>query len=321
MKVSVIVPIWNSSEYIGNCIQSLKEQTVQDFEVIFIVDSRTTDQSESMLRSVNDLNMKIIRQTDDGRVGSARNIGLKEASGQYIWFLDVDDTPMSSYIEKQLNIMEKTGADISACNFIYHYKGTVLPKCPESPSIIEYDGLNALLKINEGKLSTNVWDKLFKCSLIREHNIHFERGYSEDYHFVSEACLHSKKIAYTSEPLYIYNLNNNSRSSSKGNEIATKDVEIFEHYREVIKNQYPESYQTFCQTAVRHIIRSLTMTDWETFKTLKNRESIASSIKMCKTDSAEMALFKISPKMYHIIGSAMRTRKYSKKSFVFNTDY
>ena len=84
MKVSVIVPVWNSRKYIETCINSLKTQIFKDFEVIFVVDSKTNDGSREAITNTGNLSVRVVTQTDDGRVSSARNIGLSMAEGDYV---------------------------------------------------------------------------------------------------------------------------------------------------------------------------------------------------------------------------------------------
>ncbi len=318
MKVSVIIPVRNSRNYVRECISNLRRQTFRDFEAIFVVDSHTDDGSEQELTGLDDLDIKVLRQDDDGRVSSARNIGFSQACGEYIWFLDVDDTPSPSFLEKMVGLLESTGSAFSACNFIYRIPGTDMPLHGGDYHVREMDGVSAINAMNLGEISPNVWDKLFRAQLIRDNGIRFEKGYSEDYHFVSESCMHSAKVVYTSEPLYCYNLNENSRSSSKGNEIATKDVEIFEKYRAVFEKDHPDMYEQFCRASMGHIIRSFTMTDWKTCKGLLGRESIRSSRKYCNLSNKEFLLFRISPRLYYMLGRYARRNRYRNRSFLFN---
>ena len=320
MKVSVVVPIWNAGPYLDGCISGLKRQTFKDFEVIFVIDSKTDDESEELIKKSDGLVFRIVYQNDDGRVSSARNIGMAEASGEYTWFLDVDDEPSPLFLEKMIALIEDTHSDYSACNFIYRQQDSELPEVGTCFHTAEYDGLSAIIAVNEGKISPNVWDKLFKTSLIREEGMRFEKGYSEDYHFVTEASLHADRIAYTSEPLYYYNLHENSRSYSKGNDIARKDVEIFEKYRKVVFEEHREIYGEFCRASMVHLIRSLTLADWEVCKELILRESMKDSKKYCNSSGLEFLVFKISPRLYYFIGRRMRKRRYSK-SRVFNPQF
>ncbi len=318
MKASVIVPVWNSREYIPDCIRSLREQTFRDFETIFVVDSKTDDGSEELLSGLEDINAKVIIQQDDGRVGYARNLGVQEASGEYIWFLDVDDIPDPEFLEAMLGIAESTGADVTACNFVYHCPGTDMPDLGRTYHTREYSGIDALISMNEGGISPNVWDKLFRTSIIKENGIRFEKGFSEDYHFMSEACIRSSKVVYTTRPLYVYNINDGSRSYNNGNDIAAKDVEIFEHYRNIIGSDHPEYMKRFCRASMAHLIHSFTMMDWEACRQIKGRDSIASSLRYCSPTKLEFLIFRVSPRIYHKIGTYMRSRRYNNKSFLFD---
>jgi len=108
LKVSVIVPVYNSCEYIRSCFTQLKKQIFTDFEVIFVVDVRSTDGSLSLLEKLisNESNFKIYLQTDNGRAGGARNIGIDVSNGDYLWFLDVDDCFSPLFLKDMTSIID-----------------------------------------------------------------------------------------------------------------------------------------------------------------------------------------------------------------------
>ena len=89
--VSIIIPIYNKEKYLNNCISSIKNQSLKDIEVI-CVDDGSTDNSLSTLKSYtsDDSRFKIIKQENRGP-GLARNVGLENATGEYVLFLDADD--------------------------------------------------------------------------------------------------------------------------------------------------------------------------------------------------------------------------------------
>ena len=101
-SVTVTVPVYNSSGFIDDCLDNLFKQTYDIFEAIFVVDKRTTDDSEEKLRkrSVQYNNIRIIIQTDEKGLAGARNIGIEEARGDIIWFLDVDDFPHPDFLKE-----------------------------------------------------------------------------------------------------------------------------------------------------------------------------------------------------------------------------
>ena len=110
--VSVVIPVYNGAKFVESCIRHLREQTLGDIEVLFVVDHKTTDGTEDAIRRASDGwdAVRVIRQEDDLRMGGARNLGLRAATGRYVWFLDVDDRPYPTLLEEMVGIMEDTGA-------------------------------------------------------------------------------------------------------------------------------------------------------------------------------------------------------------------
>lgn len=107
--VSIIIPVFNSESTILRTLESVKNQSFQDFEII-IVDDGSTDKSVQKIKSFQDLNVelkiKLIRK-DNGGVSSARNVGLKIACGTWIALLDSDDEWLPFKLERQLNIVSE----------------------------------------------------------------------------------------------------------------------------------------------------------------------------------------------------------------------
>ena len=110
--VSVIIPAYNASRYIGEALDSVFAQNYSDYEVIVINDgSPDTEKLEQVLESYRD---RIVYLKHENRgAAAARNSGLRVARGQFIAFLDADDRWLSSYLEEQMTFLHKTGADIT----------------------------------------------------------------------------------------------------------------------------------------------------------------------------------------------------------------
>jgi glycosyltransferase involved in cell wall biosynthesis len=109
MKVSVVIPVYNSENTINNCLESVKKQTFKDYE-IFIVNDGSTDNSESIIKKFIDdnqsLDITLICQNNKG-VSSARNLGIKNSNFEIIAFLDSDDQWYTDKLEKQIQILKK----------------------------------------------------------------------------------------------------------------------------------------------------------------------------------------------------------------------
>ena len=123
MKVTVIIPAYNASKYIKRCVMSLKNQTYKNIEIIVINDGSTDNTKEI----VEKLNVKLINK-ENGGVSSARNMGLKIATGDYITFVDSDDYVEKNYIESVVDIINKKDYDIIETPLLFeaYRKGKVL---------------------------------------------------------------------------------------------------------------------------------------------------------------------------------------------------
>ena len=103
MKVSVIVPVYNVENYIAKCLDSLVNQTLKDIEIIVINDG-SPDNSEEIIKKAQEKYKNIIYlKKENGGVSSARNYGLKKATGEYIYFLDGDDYLLNDALENFYN--------------------------------------------------------------------------------------------------------------------------------------------------------------------------------------------------------------------------
>ena len=105
MKYSVVIPLYNKQKYIVSALRSVLAQTFEDFEII-VVDDGSQDDSLQMAMSVQDKKIRVLHQNNQG-VAVARNVGIENAEGEYISFLDADDTWEPNYLEKIDEIVKK----------------------------------------------------------------------------------------------------------------------------------------------------------------------------------------------------------------------
>lgn len=118
--VSVIIPTYNRAHVLGRSIQSVLNQTYQDFELI-VVDDGSSDNTEEVVRNFNDIRIKYIRHDKNRGVSAARNTGIKAAQGEYIAFNDSDDEWLSHHLEKLMLAFEKASPQTGVVysGFIY----------------------------------------------------------------------------------------------------------------------------------------------------------------------------------------------------------
>lgn len=125
--VSVIIPLYNKEKYIKSVIESILIQSFQDFEVI-IVDDGSTDNSISIVESINDDRIRLVKKCNGG-VSAARNFGLQFVSTELVFYLDADDILMPNTLETLYELyLRHPQCDIFTCNFIQSY-----PRIKEKP--------------------------------------------------------------------------------------------------------------------------------------------------------------------------------------------
>lgn len=224
--VSIIVPIFNTEEFLSCCLDSLVSQTYQNIEIILVNDG-STDSSEKIIQAYaqKDQRITIISQNNSG-AGKARNEGLRKATGEYIAFVDSDDKIESTYIEKLIApLIKDTDIDISICNYFQNGSIVILKK-KTNVTCDSKDFLEEKMKSSDYSIIVP-WGKLFRRKVIK--NIFFpENIYFEDEATIYKFFYFSKKIAYNSTPLYYYNLRNGSLTQAIISKHPQDAVFVFE---------------------------------------------------------------------------------------------
>ncbi len=207
-KISVILPIYNVEKYLSQCLDSIVNQTLKDFECICVNDG-STDNSLSILQEYanKDSRIKIISQENKG-VSAARNAGLKSTCCPYITFVDPDDWLQNNYLERLFNVAKETNSDIVECNYNIYYKSydkTVKYARKDIIKSKKEDNVTYVFRKYYGKV---VWNRIYKTELLTQNNILFYEGMTgEDTPFSILSYLYSKKNCFIHEELYFYRAN------------------------------------------------------------------------------------------------------------------
>ncbi len=210
-KISVIVPVYNVEKYIEKCIRSIMEQTLKEIEIIVVNDGSPDRSSEIIDRLMKeDQRIKVINKKNEG-VSSARNIGIKVATGKYIQFIDGDDWAEKDFLKSMYEFAEKENLDIVVSDYCEDYfdgKKKIQEGKKKSEKII-FDSKEYLKDFFYNGDAPAMWNKLFKTSLYKENNIFCPENISmgEDLATTPRLIYFSKKIGYLKKEFYHYRKN------------------------------------------------------------------------------------------------------------------
>jgi glycosyltransferase involved in cell wall biosynthesis len=213
-EVSVIVPVYNVENKIRRCLDSLREQSFTDFEVILVEDG-SPDSSGKICDeyAAMDSRFRVIHQVNQG-VSVARNNGIKAANGRYIGFVDSDDYVDQDYIKCLYETAEKTHSDIAMCN--YYLVGAderlEFQSHEYEPDFnLNRNGIERVIykHIARNDSTTgyfSLWNKLIKKELITRNHIFLDEtmSFGEDMLFVMDCLKYCECISFTDRALYYY---------------------------------------------------------------------------------------------------------------------
>ncbi|MCQ2146605.1 MAG: glycosyltransferase [Bacteroidales bacterium] len=224
-KVSVVIPVFKVQSFVERCAVSLMEQTLEDVEFIF-VDDASPDSSMDIVRDVisryPSRNARIITHEKNKGLPSARNTGLAEASGDFIYHCDSDDWVDTTILEKMYGAAMESGADFVYCDFFLSFeKNERYMSNPtySSPEDVLTKGFLS------GSMKFNVWNKLVKRSLYTDNGIIFPDGHGmgEDMTMI-QIVSQAKQVDHVAEGLYHYVKLNTAAFSNTTSEKHLVDI-------------------------------------------------------------------------------------------------
>lgn len=238
VKVSVVVPIYNVEKYLPRCIESLLNQTFDDYEILLVNDG-SPDNCQAIIEDYSarfpDKIVALLKP--NGGLSDARNYGLKYAKGEYVSFIDSDDYVDKTFLEKMYNKAVDTHSDIVVCGYygVDEVKNTSKwfqkgngerygRPLNEVPELIHY-------------IAPYAWNKLFKRSLFEDNKIEFPKGLIyEDIPTSYPLIASVDKIAFIDQPLIYYILR---REGSITGTYSRKMMQLFDSL-ELLNNRYKE---------------------------------------------------------------------------------
>lgn len=223
--ISVVIPVFNGGAYIKNCLDDILNQSYKRLEII-VIDDGSTDASAEIVESYP---VKLIRQKNKG-VSAARNLGIKNATGNYLHFMDADDRINKDFYANLLAPIVLHGADIS-CGGMVNEKSKDLTHHFKKVSV--HTSIEKKLQVTYAGRVGYVWRYLFRSDLIHSNGIVFPEGrIIEDIVFSMEAIFLSKKLVTAPNAFYTYVDTSSSHVISKTEAQLKKQEEDAVYARE-----------------------------------------------------------------------------------------
>lgn len=202
--VSIIVPVYNVERYLRRCLDSIVAQTYKNIEVI-LVDDESPDKCGQICDeyAAEHPCIKVIHQKNMGLSG-ARNSGARNATGDYVTFVDSDDFITSDYVEYLLNLIKRYDSDVSVARFVYQYDNKPIKERKTSSHSECLTPTQALKRMNYNQgLFVMAWAKMYKRELVLRYPYPVGRIY-EDVATTYKIIGDSQRVAYGSTPVYYW---------------------------------------------------------------------------------------------------------------------
>ncbi|MEE1075772.1 MAG: glycosyltransferase family 2 protein [Acutalibacteraceae bacterium] len=228
MLISIIMPVYNSEKYLDEAIKSVLSQTYSEFELL-LIDDGSTDNSPAICDEfeTKDSRIRTIHKPNGG-VCSARNLGINEAKGEYITFIDNDDVYEKNFLEVMVNQLLVKKVDFIKCgrknttvDLEGNHIGYRVCAWNESKVYSKDEFLKEYYRLKASGIMSSVWNGLYLKSFILENNLYFNetfRNGNEDVFFNNGCYIKCNSVAIISDVLYEHFYRNGHSTSLKYNE-------------------------------------------------------------------------------------------------------
>lgn len=282
-KISVIIPVYNTDKYLAKCLDSVITQTFSDIEIICINDGSTDNSAEILKKyAEKDSRIKIITQTNKGP-SAVRNRGIDEAKGEYISFIDSDDTIDKNYYKVLVDLMKKNNADIAMAGMRKVNKDKISENT--TPNCVTNNLREKISYLPNGSCC----DKLFKINLFKDNKITFPVGrLFEDNIVLLQLMFFSDNVAFTNTVSYYYFANPNGTCHTQDKKIIKKKRKDKKWIaNEMVKFAKANKFDSSCKKEVITFVRRAFLP--------KYKVSILSKIKrfFFRIENNKIKIFKI----------------------------
>jgi glycosyltransferase involved in cell wall biosynthesis len=244
--ISIIVPVHNAERHLGECLASIQAQSLTDFELL-LVDDGSTDSTPEILAGfvAREPRARVLAGPARGTAGAARNLGMAEAKGEYLSFLDADDYFLPSMLEELHARAVATNADVVACKFVIY--DDVTREVASANWMLRTESLPSDRDVFSGRevgdhvfaaFNPAAWNKLFRADFVRRHQLRFqELRRTNDAYFTYMALALADRISFLDRHLVNYRVANSSSLQGTVHQDPLEFVQALEAMRVTLKEK------------------------------------------------------------------------------------
>lgn len=251
--LSIIIPAYNTGDYIRRTLNILESQCLKNFEII-IIDDNSNDNTEDLIKEFQTFNTNIqyIKNKSTKGPGLSRNIGFNNVNGEFITFLDSDDWPDLNTYDTVTKVMKNNpNYDFSIWGVKKEYSNSILSQIRNN-----YDKTNVLNKdvaisllCNTNSLDTSIssylGNKMFRCDFLRKNNLKFIGTLFEDVAFSFETILYSKEILLLPNTYTHYYQRSNSIIHSFTEKHINDMFSVLYYLKKIVDKKFPDYKKDF----------------------------------------------------------------------------
>lgn len=262
IKVSILVPAYHVEAYLDECLQSLLSQTLKEIEIV-VVDDGSSDRTATIAEQYtgSDSRIRVIRLPEHQGVSHARNVCLAEAQGEYLSFVDSDDTISSTAMEELYHRAMSTDADIVLGSMLYCYPDGRQVRVGDKSPVFRSDneilsGQECFIRMQQtGCYVPMVCSNLYRTAFIKTHpQLHFEGEFHEDEYFTPFALYEATRVTDFKKDFYLYRQRPDSIMHKDDNiNLRIEALKCIINYQKAFTDQLPQN--NFKETMWQNISR------------------------------------------------------------------
>lgn len=242
--ISVIVPVYNVAKFLNKSVESIVNQDYDNIEIL-LIDDGSTDGSGVLCDNwaQRDHRIKVIHKRNGG-LSDARNVGIENATGKYLTFIDSDDFIESNYLSTLFDIITNYNCDVSVCQFFYvDINDNPIETRTTKTEIQVFETTVSCMKsyMCSGLIGATAWGKLYKSTLFLENNIRYPYGkLHEDLFTTYKIIDNCHRIVVTSQKLYAYRQLTSSIIHTFSLKRLNDSIEALDYQNRFIDGKYPQ---------------------------------------------------------------------------------